>query len=483
MWFNVDYEARTIITSKLNYFWLINQKLDAKRQNLFRSSCFGKWLDLLNVEHEPHLIDYMLRKQHTVDESHYDMPLIYYLDGHTLHFGRPEFCLITGFRFGTVNFGLYSSGDLIFRNRVFPDKQGLIVTNLDLIGVIEDEEQFLKLSDADAIRISLLLVLEVIFMGRLLTCQVDDTLMRLVENLEDWNAFPWGEHILSHLYEQQHDAMDKHTDNHLLELKKSPKCVPTYTLSGFIWILESFERCERWWSKDPNVIPRAIAWSRKSIFKRSDRSYLFAKESSARSDLRPNTSEYHSSWWIHSQEYFVTYVSKPAVTSNLSLYDAYLKRLAKARKRAIESFKINSTQCTTLSSSTTKRLKDRVIADLNRQVLKLETIIQVIARDRACGGQEKLDIQSHFPNMRSEFCDSLNTIYLKLIDLRDSDEELAQGQKVKNNGVNHFRHILTLHPNFVPGLFPVHCYNTCMTFCHKNDWLMNFHIFRYVNIS
>ncbi|GJR84724.1 phospholipase-like protein [Tanacetum coccineum] len=64
--------------------------------------------------HELRLIDYMLRKQHKVDDSHNDMPLIYYIEGHSLHFGHLEFALITG----------------------------LIVTNLDVIGVIKDEEIF-----------------------------------------------------------------------------------------------------------------------------------------------------------------------------------------------------------------------------------------------------------------------------------------------------------------------------------------------------
>ncbi|GJQ90391.1 phospholipase-like protein [Tanacetum coccineum] len=224
----------------------------------------------------------MLRKQHKVDSSHYDMPLIYYTEGHSLHFGRPEFALITGLPFGDVNFGLYTSGELKFRNRVFPHKLGSSVTNLDLIGVIEDEETFQKLCDEDSIRLCLILCLEVIFMGRLLTCPVDDTLFRLVESLEDWNCFPWGEHIWTHLYDQIQNVIEKHSDEHYFGMKKDPKYVPMYTLSGFVfafqvWIFESFERCNCWWSKDPNVIPRAVGWSKKSIFNRSDCGYLFAK--------------------------------------------------------------------------------------------------------------------------------------------------------------------------------------------------------------
>ncbi|GKA73182.1 hypothetical protein Tco_0779398 [Tanacetum coccineum] len=57
-------------------------------------------------------------------------------------------------------------------------KIGLIISNLDVISVIEDEENFGKLYDEDAVCLCLLLALEVIFMGRLLTFKVDDTLFR-----------------------------------------------------------------------------------------------------------------------------------------------------------------------------------------------------------------------------------------------------------------------------------------------------------------
>ncbi|GKB72773.1 hypothetical protein Tco_0934185 [Tanacetum coccineum] len=186
---------------------------------------------------------------------------------------------------------------------------GLSVTNLDVIGVIEDEETFRKLCDQDSIRLCLILALEVIFMGRLLTCPVDDTLFRLVENLEDWNCFPWGEHIWTHLYDEIKNVIEKHSDEHYFGMKKDRMYVPTYTLSGFVfafqvWIFESFERCNCWWIKDPKVIPRALGWSKKSIFKRSDCCYLFAKESTTTTDIRPTIAEYESSWWICSHVFF-----------------------------------------------------------------------------------------------------------------------------------------------------------------------------------
>ncbi|GJX28122.1 phospholipase-like protein [Tanacetum coccineum] len=329
----------------------------------------------------------MLRKQHKVDSSHYDMPLIYYTEGHSLHFGRPEFALITGLPFGDVNFGLYTSGELKFRNRVFPHKLGSSVTNLDLIGVIEDEETFQKLCDEDSIRLCLILCLEVIFMGRLLTCPVDDTLFRLVESLEDWNCFPWGEHIWTHLYDQIQNVIEKHSDEHYFGMKKDPKYVPMYTLSGFVfafqvWIFESFERCNCWWSKDPNVIPRAVGWSKKSIFNRSDCGYLFAKQSTTTSEIRPSKAEYESSWWIRSQLFFRQHVPKAPVAQHHSMYETYLAKLEKSRKRVHSSFRTSSGVLTTLISTPKKWIRDQVISQLNLRVFKLETIIQVLARER-----------------------------------------------------------------------------------------------------
>ena len=171
---------------------------------------FGKWLDLKFFDHEPHMIDYILQKQAHVDEHHYDLPLLYNVEGRTLHFGRAEFSLITGFRFGNVSFGLFTSGEVKISSRLFQIRTGMKVTNLDILSVIEDEELFSKLSDNDAVRLCLILLLEVVFMGRLLTDPIEDTLLRLVENLEEWNAFPWGEHIWRHLYDQIINVVQKH---------------------------------------------------------------------------------------------------------------------------------------------------------------------------------------------------------------------------------------------------------------------------------
>ncbi|GKB24426.1 hypothetical protein Tco_0863827 [Tanacetum coccineum] len=103
----------------------------------------------------------MLQKQKVFDNDHYDLPLIYNVNGHTLHFGRHEFCLITGFKFGFNSF----------------------------VNLGKDEERFTGLSDEDSIRVCLLLSFEVIFMGHELGYAVDDVFLRMVDNLEAWNIW------------------------------------------------------------------------------------------------------------------------------------------------------------------------------------------------------------------------------------------------------------------------------------------------------
>nr|GEX59145.1 phospholipase-like protein [Tanacetum cinerariifolium] len=87
--------------------------------------------------------------------------------------------------------------------------------DIDLLSVTEDEELMGNLSDEDAVRVCLLLSLEVIFMGRLLVDVVDDSHMRLVENIKERNVFPCGEYIWRHLYDQILNVVSKHKWEHL----------------------------------------------------------------------------------------------------------------------------------------------------------------------------------------------------------------------------------------------------------------------------
>ncbi|GJT88479.1 putative reverse transcriptase domain-containing protein [Tanacetum coccineum] len=245
---------------------------------------------------------------------------------------------------------------------VFPNKIGYSITKLDIIGVIKDEERFGNLSDDDAICLCLLLAMEVIFMGLLLTFKVDDTLFRLVKNLLAWNSFLWGEHLWCHLwchlYDEIKNLKQRHSDEHYYGLKKDRNYVPTYTLSGFVFAFQH--------------VPRA-----------------------------PPKKEQHS------------------------LFETYLAKLEKASKRRKTSFMVSSIGGISDNSVKKKRLNDLVIMELNYHVFKLETIIQVLAHERN-DRQPKLQFTDAFRCMTFELCDSLNSIFANSIQQHDSDKDISQ---------------------------------------------------------
>ncbi|PWA69469.1 phospholipase-like protein [Artemisia annua] len=426
-----EYEAKAIIRSKPNYFSLIKSKLDKKRRKLFRATCFGKWLDLSYFDHEPHMIDYILQKQCCPSDAHYDMPIVYYVEDRPLHFGRPEFCLITGFRFGNVSFNSFKSGHLNFRNRVFPNHVGKKVTSLDIIGLIEDEQAFGIIYDEDAVRLCLLLALDVIFMGRLLVEEVDDTLFRLIENLDDWDTFPWGEYIWRRLYDQFLDVPYKHKYKFLEGINKDRKFVPTYTLSGFvwafkIWILESFEEAffggikfQKWYPEEYH-----------------DQRIQHLKYQNISTFLKRPLAERKCDWYIQFMDYFHHYIPRTPPVKTTHLADEYFKKLAAARRRGkIERKHLPIIRKSESSLVEINIIQDGVITELNARLFKLKGIIQVLARER---NGERLVFDDDLRNLSSEFCDELNDCFLELFQssmdtelekLRLKERKLREEQK------------------------------------------------------
>ncbi|GJW75061.1 hypothetical protein Tco_0134431 [Tanacetum coccineum] len=190
-----------------------------------------------------------------------------------------------------------------YRTWVLQHKIGLIITNLDVIGVIEDEKTFGKLSDEDAVYLCLLLALEVIFMGRLLTFKVDDTLFRFefLRHLKDVN----GGGLKTKKY-QEHLAGRR-----------------SRSLKDLI-ILTFLQR--------------------------------------STSDLRPTIVEYQSSWWIHNNVYFLEHILRaPPIRQQHTLFETYLSKLEKSRKRGNTSFMVLSVGSTNDNSVRKEWLSDLVI--------------------------------------------------------------------------------------------------------------------------
>ncbi|PWA64404.1 phospholipase-like protein [Artemisia annua] len=248
-----------------------------KRERMFRKTVFGPWLDIRFCDNDSRLMHYVLQHQVKVSNISFDSPPLQFKFGDDLlEFGRKEFCLITGFRFGQVV--VSENNPNAFRDRVFPEKRAKGINSVyanDCLVLVKDEIRFEAISAEDDVRLCLLVIAILVFMaytffGRGLRC------------LECFSM--GGEYMWDKFYQRTVNVVDRHRKDHLAKLKANPKFSATYNMYGFawafkIWIFESFPKSSIWWAKANNVIPRGLAWYKCAKFRRSDLAVQFGKES------------------------------------------------------------------------------------------------------------------------------------------------------------------------------------------------------------
>ncbi|GJS40949.1 hypothetical protein Tco_0565992, partial [Tanacetum coccineum] len=180
--------------------------------------------------------------------------------------------------------------------------------SIELLGVLRHTETWLGLSDMDAVRVCLLLVAELVFMGKEDRNCIPKHLVSLVEDFDCWNDYPWGEYMWVKFYKRMVNVVAKHTAFHLDKKKQNPDYYPTYNLYGFplafkIWILETYPNSRKWWSKKDNVLPHALAWSNVTKFGKNDYNGLLGPDLNPNLQLYATPVEQQTEWFKASIEY------------------------------------------------------------------------------------------------------------------------------------------------------------------------------------
>nr|GEW16499.1 hypothetical protein [Tanacetum cinerariifolium] len=151
------YDVKVVVMSALKLLPEIKRLLSSNpnRLNLFRRTVLGPWLDLPSHYNDNHLMHYVLQHQVHVSEITSECPpIIFHIGDHMLHFGRKEFCLLTGFRLGVMS--LKHENLSCFCTRVFPD----ILTEKDirklkschLLALVRDKKGWAGLHDIDVVQ-------------------------------------------------------------------------------------------------------------------------------------------------------------------------------------------------------------------------------------------------------------------------------------------------------------------------------------------
>ncbi|GJR08075.1 phospholipase-like protein [Tanacetum coccineum] len=133
------------------------------------------------------------RRQIFNDENENDenVPLYYQINNDlSIPFGREEFCLVTGLRFGVQNWAEYDTKKRIpFRRRVFPSYlDGQPITGIDIENMINDQS-FAQLYDDDAVGLCCLGILQLVILGVERKRAVPDWMLRLANDRIAWDKF------------------------------------------------------------------------------------------------------------------------------------------------------------------------------------------------------------------------------------------------------------------------------------------------------
>nr|GEU85586.1 reverse transcriptase domain-containing protein [Tanacetum cinerariifolium] len=115
-----------------------------------------------------------------------------------------------------------------------------------------------------------------------------------------------GVYMWEKFYNRTVNVVSRHTEHHLVELKKNPNFNATYNLYGFAWafkILESYPNSKKWWSKKANAIPRGLAWSKVTMFEKSDYEELFGPMSNPNVALISSPKEVSQAWFKASTKF------------------------------------------------------------------------------------------------------------------------------------------------------------------------------------
>ena len=232
------YDAHLTLRCQISIIRDISNKLTPRQVVLFRDTCFGAWLDIMCSENDPGYIHYILQRRcprprvaNLIEET--EELWFRVTPDYAIRFGRREFCLVTGFRFGPkTQMTDYISGDVCnktpgFRDRVFP-QFGKSICIQHVEALFFNKETFVgsqALSDEDCVRLCIIMLVERGFMGRQPRQPIDDTLLHLLEDFSALNEYPWGSRIWELTYSQLETGLETRI------VRSGMK----YTMIGFIW--------------------------------------------------------------------------------------------------------------------------------------------------------------------------------------------------------------------------------------------------------
>ncbi|XP_052181137.1 uncharacterized protein LOC127794229 [Diospyros lotus] len=205
----------------------------------------------------PQLIYHVLLREVTFPGAHHD-EMWFEIGGTPYRYGRQEFILISGLRFGAIDRESLEPKPIepeSLRARLFPQhKKGVTGDDLELL--ISTREDMVS---EDALKLIYIAVVDMFLLGQDERGHVDDFLWTMAEDLQAFEMFPWGTYVYS---KSQH-----YIRLATKERKLTGEGGKKINLYGFVWafqwwLIEMFPWIQNKWAvrlSDADI-PRCRKW-------------------------------------------------------------------------------------------------------------------------------------------------------------------------------------------------------------------------------
>ncbi|KAI3873739.1 hypothetical protein MKW92_008469, partial [Papaver armeniacum] len=180
--------ARIHCYSKPSCIEDITKQLTTPYLKMFQDSCFGHLKQMPKIKmHANVVLNVLLRRKYLPKKDKEEVDSMSFIIGvdQEICFGEREFALLSGLKFqGSEMIDHHPNGIRLMEVH-FPGKNG--VTLEDLINKFHQLPQSL-----DKLKLGLLYIAEGVILGRRSDMNVDKGHFLLVDNLEEFNTYPWG---------------------------------------------------------------------------------------------------------------------------------------------------------------------------------------------------------------------------------------------------------------------------------------------------
>ncbi|GKA50962.1 phospholipase-like protein, partial [Tanacetum coccineum] len=202
------------------------------------------------------------RQMLLVGDETENVPLYYHMfDNFQIQFGREEFCLVTGLKFGVEYWADYNDEDepIPFRRRVFPSSlDGKHITGKNVEELIKSKS-FSKLDDDDAVSLCCIGILQLVLLGVEDRRAVPNWILRLANDRDGWDDY------------QLRNANVKcwlplYATEPTNEIDKRSYSIFGFTWAFKTWILEVFRSERNEYYTRHRRYPKVVAWTSNKNF-------------------------------------------------------------------------------------------------------------------------------------------------------------------------------------------------------------------------